>query len=314
MIIPAKLHSGDCIGIFSPAGPIRDHIKVESGIRLLQKMGFRVKLFQCPVPGEGYLAAGDRRRADEFHSMLADEEVNALMALRGGYGCLRIAEMLDYELIRARRKFIIGFSDISILLNTINSRAGIATVHGPVLTSLAATDKASTGSLLSLLTAGLPEQIAADNIVVLRSGDATGILRGGNLATLVHLLGTPWEIPWTNTLLLLEDTEEPMYKIDRMLTQLYHSGKLKELSGIILGSFDTGDDPEENNRLQEQVWQRVVELTEGSPCPVWGNFPAGHRCRNHAVPLGVEMSMDSSSVRLLLSKIEHNAHDHRQKH
>ncbi|MDH3329371.1 MAG: LD-carboxypeptidase [Desulfobulbaceae bacterium] len=306
MIIPAKLHSGSCIGIFSPAGPVRDHAKVESGIRLLREMGFRIKLFPHPEPEAEYLAADDRRRVDEFHSMLADDDVNALMALRGGYGCLRITEMLNYELIKARKKFIIGFSDISILLNTISSRAHIATVHGPVLTSLASTDKTSTMSLLSLLKEGLPEQIAADNIVILRAGDATGILRGGNLATLVHLLGTPWEIPWNNTLLLLEDTGEPMYKIDRMLTQLYHSGKLKKLSGIILGSFDTGDDTDENNRLQKLVWQRVMELTEGSPCPVWGNFPAGHRERNLAVPLGVEMFMDSGSATLLLSNTEHS--------
>jgi len=306
MIIPAKLHPGSCIGIFSPAGPVRDHAKVESGIRLLREMGFRIKLFPHPEPEAEYLAADDRRRVDEFHSMLADDDVNALMALRGGYGCLRITEMLNYELIKARKKFIIGFSDISILLNTISSRAHIATVHGPVLTSLAATDKTSTMSLLSLLKEGLPAQITADNIVILRAGDATGILRGGNLATLVHLLGTPWEIPWNNTLLLLEDTGEPMYKIDRMLTQLYHSGKLEKLSGIILGSFDTGDDTDENNRLQKLVWQRVMELTEGSPCPVWGNFPAGHRERNLAVPLGVEMFMDSGSAKLLLSKTEYS--------
>ncbi|MDW7771899.1 MAG: LD-carboxypeptidase [Desulfobulbaceae bacterium] len=302
MIIPAKLQAGDCIGVFSPAGPVRDRAKAEAGIRILREMGFRVKLNGGAGSGNGYLAADDQSRVDEFHTMLRDEEVKAMIALRGGYGCLRIADLLDYRLVETCRKFIIGFSDVSIMLNLISRRAGIVAVHGPVLTSLANTEKTSLHSLRSLLVDGLPPAIAPDDIVILRPGAARGILRGGNLATIVHLLGTPWEFPWTDTLLLLEDTGEPMYKIDRMLTQLHYSGRLAGLAGIILGGFDTGDDPGENRKLQEQVWQRVVELTADQGYPVWGNFPVGHREKNLALPLGLEISMDSSSRRLVLEQ------------
>lgn len=304
MIIPARLQAGDCIGIFSPAGPVRDQAKVDGGILRLQNMGFRVKQFQPSETGNGYLAADDNCRLDEFHTLLGDKDVHALMALRGGYGCLRIADRIDYEQVHASGKFIMGFSDITILLNAVNSRAGLAAIHGPVLTTLATSDQSSVDALFSLLTSGLPTRIGTDEAVILRSGDAQGVLRGGNLTTLVHLLGTPWDISWTGSLLLLEDTGEPMYKIDRMLTQLFHSGKLDEVAGVILGDFDAGDDPDEDSILQEQLWQRVLELTESSSCPVWGNFPVGHRDRNLAVPLGVEMSMDSSELRLILHQTD----------
>lgn len=293
MIIPDRLHAGDCLGVFSPSGPVRDREKVDAGIHLLQKMGFRIKLGLFAGPDEGYLAAGDRKRIEEFHGMLLDDEVSALMALRGGYGCLRIAGRLDYGIIRSCRKMIIGFSDVSILLNTVSGRTGMVTVHGPVLTSLAHTDSRSLDALKSLLVNGLPSSLAPEETVVLRPGDSRGVLRGGNLATLVHLLGTPWEIPWKGTLLLLEDTGEPMYRIDRMLTQLHYSGSLDHLAGIILGGFDLGADPVENAKLQEQVWERVLELTADRDYPVWGNFPVGHREKNIAVPLGLAMRMES---------------------
>ena len=300
MIIPPTLRQGDCIGIFAPSGPIRDQAKVESGIRVLHGMGFRTKQLPCQDADCDYLAADDQTRADMFHALLADDDVSALMALRGGYGCLRIMGVIDFDLIESYPKFIIGFSDLSILLNAINSRAGILTIHGPVLTSLDHTDNESCQSLFSLLTEGLPQYFPADDIAVLHPGIAEGVLRGGNLATLVHLLGTPWEIPWNGTVLLLEDTAETMYRVDRMLTQLYLSGKLQQLAGIILGSFDTGDNSDSNRLLEEKVWQRTLELTEKMDYPVWANFPVGHLEKNNALPLGADVIMDSSSTRLLI--------------
>ncbi len=298
MILPPTINQGDCVGIFSPSGPVRDQAKVETGIQILQEMGFQAKQFSCPETDCDYLAADDQLRADIFHTMLADKDVNALMALRGGYGCLRIMDMIDFNQIRTHPKFIIGFSDVSVLLNAISKQADIVTIHGPVLTSLGYSDEESIQSLVSLLTEGLPQYFQADDITILNSGQCEGILRGGNLTTLTHLLGTPWEIPWEKTVLFLEDTGETMYRVDRMLTQLYHCGKFHQLAGILLGSFDTGDNPEENSLLQEQVWQRVMELTENMEYPVWGNFPAGHLQKNHAFPLGVNVIMDSVSARL----------------
>lgn len=296
MIIPARLQPGDCIGIFSPAGPVRDPDKVDAGISLLQNMGFRVKQAPGSDSENEYLAADDQERVDSFHSLLADDTVDALMALRGGYGCLRIADQIDFKLIADKKKLIIGFSDICVLLNAVNSFSDMISVHGPVLTSLAASDTETIKSLFSLLTNVLPRQIVPDDIAVLRPGTAKGILRGGNLATIIHLLGTPWEIPFAKTLLLLEDTGEPMYKIDRMLTQLHQGGRLQKLAGIIIGQFDMGDDPDTNRALEENVWKRVLELTDGSSFPVWGNFPSGHREKNIALPFGATVTMEKTKT------------------
>lgn len=271
---------------------------------MLRKMGFQVRSAATALNtgGNEYLAADDRRRCEEFHALLADPEVDALLAMRGGYGCLRIAALIDYDLVRASRKCIIGFSDISVLLNAVNSRSGLVSIHGPVLTTLARTDRAGIAALESMLRQGPPPVIAATGAVVLRPGTGRGILRGGNLATLTHLLGTPWEIEWKDALLLLEDTGEPMYKIDRMLTQLQYSGRLNRLAGILLGEFDPGDGGAADTGLQEQVWRRVLEVTTDRSCPVWGNFPAGHREMNLPLPLGHAMIMDSGSLSLSLLK------------
>ena len=302
MIKPPTVNKGDCIGLFSPSGPVRDQGKVEAGIHVLHTMGFRTKKQKCLKQHDHeYLAADDQSRLDEFHAMWTDHEVKALMAIRGGYGCMRIVDRVNFNLIRQYPKHIIGFSDITIFLNTINSHADIMTIHGPVVSSLSETDRKSIETLQSILAGNIPRSMSADTLTVLRSGRARGTLRGGNLTTLVHLQGTPWKVPLHNTILLLEDTGEPMYRVDRMLTQLYQTGMLKNVSGILLGTFDSGKGADEDEALQEKTWGRVLELTEDANCPVWGGFPSGHRQVNHAVPLGGEATMDSETKTLFFS-------------
>jgi muramoyltetrapeptide carboxypeptidase len=300
-IIPPRLQRGSCIGLFSPAGPIRDAERVHAGIRLLHELGFRTKQLNLPSSGHDYLAAADPVRIDEFHALWNDDETVALMAVRGGYGCLRIMQHLHLDLVRRRPKILIGFSDITALLNLVSEQTGLVTVHGPVVSSLADGDPESIQALTTLLSGGLPDYNPRRRIEILRAGKATGMLKGGNLTTLVHLIGTPWEITWNKALLVLEDTGEPMYKIDRMLTQLYYSGKLAHLAGIVLGTFDLGADATENLRLQEQIWNRVLELTAQFGYPVWGNFPVGHHNPNYPLLLGASATMNSDSGKLLLN-------------
>lgn len=298
VIIPPPLRRGDCIGLFSPAGPVRDKNRVAAGIRLLHELGFRTRQLRSTRESHDYLAAADQYRADEFHALWADDDIQALMAVRGGYGCLRIIDSLDFPLIRARPKLLIGFSDITVLLNTISARTGLVTVHGPVVTSLIDCDRESLQAFTSLLSGDLREYRFPRQAEVLRPGRASGILRGGNLATLVHLLGTPWETSWDGTLLFLEDTGEPMYKLDRMLTQLSLGGRLDNLAGLILGTFDSSD--ADRKSLQEKVWSRVLELTARSGYPVLGGFPAGHLEMNHPLPIGAAATLDTGSGSLRL--------------
>jgi muramoyltetrapeptide carboxypeptidase len=298
-VLPPWIRRGDTIGLFCPAGPVREPEQLRAGIRRIEDMGFAVKTSGPINPVEGYLAAGDAERAANLHRLWNDEEVKAIVAVRGGFGCLRMVEMLDWDLFRRHPKWLVGFSDVTILVQGLVDRANLVAVHGPVATSLARSDEASQAALFALLTGCFEEQIKPKGMEVLRGGRGQGRLLGGNLATLVHLLATPWDTSWEGAILLMEDTNEPLYRLDRMLTQLALTGKLQQLAGLILGEFDAGADGLANLRLQEALWERVLELV-GPGFPIWGGFPIGHRQRNLALPLGMEVIMDSSAGTLRL--------------
>ncbi len=298
-VLPPRLKRGDTIGLVCPAGPVRDVARLQAGIRLIVDQGFAVRLCGPVEPREGYLADTDEQRAAYLHRLWADEEVRAILAVRGGYGCLRLAGLLDWELLARTPKWLIGFSDVTLLLNTLFHRCGLVAVHGPVATSLARSDEQSQVSLFTLLTGTVEERIRPRGLEVLRGGSGQGALVGGNLTTLVHLLGTPWDHSWDGCILLLEDTNEPLYRLDRMLTQLALAGRLERLAGLILGDFDlAGTDSLAGLRLREAVWARVLELV-GPGFPVWADFPAGHRTANLALPMGMEAVMDEGVLRFL---------------
>lgn len=302
LIIPHKLEQNACIGLFSPAGPIRNPKRVDEGINILHKLGFRTIQYPSTDQGHEYLAADDKCRTEEFHKMISDPDIDAMMALRGGYGCMRIINEIDVDLVRSAAKLLIGFSDVSLLLNSISQRTGLVTLHGPVVSSLTRCSTGSIHAFANLLAGKLPEYNDTRHLKILKPGHAKGILRGGNLTTLAHLIGTPWEVQWRGSLLFIEDTCEPMYRIDRILTQLSQAGKLENLAGLILGSFDAGQSmPEiENKRLEEKIWERTLELTQDLDYPVWGDFPSGHGRRNYPLPVGMPATMNSSSGTLLL--------------
>jgi muramoyltetrapeptide carboxypeptidase len=293
------LRRGDTIGLFCPAGPVRDVQRLRAGIERIEDLGFTIKVRGPIEPVAGYLADSDARRAEHLHALWEDEEVKAILAIRGGYGCLRMVGQLDWELLRRRPKWLIGFSDVTLLLNSLLHRAGMVSIHGPVATSLAGSDEPSQTALFNLLTGTFGEPIRPQGMEILRGGSGRGRLAGGNLTTLVHLLHTPWDIPWEGRILVLEDTNEPLYRLDRMLTQLSLAGRLQGLAGLLLGEFDTGENAMENLRLQEAVWSRVLELA-GPGFPIWAKVPVGHRERNLALPIGMEACMDSSAGTLSL--------------
>ncbi len=305
-VLPPWLKRGDTIGLLCPAGPVRDVQCLQAGIRLIRDMGFVVKVRGPVEPREGYLADSDAQRAENLHALWSDEEVKAVLAIRGGYGCLRLVDQLDWEMFRRHPKFFVGFSDVTVLLNGLLRRSGIVSLHGPMAASLAASDERSIVSLFTLLTGDFSEEIKPKELEMLRDGTGRGRLVGGNLTTLVHLLGTPWDFSWEGCVLLLEDTGESLYRLDRMLTQLTLAGRLERLAGVLLGTFDAGNDNRVANlRLQEEVWSRVMELV-GPGFPVWANFPAGHQGKNLALPMGMEAVMDSSTgtLRLLPDSVD----------
>ncbi|MCL2789893.1 MAG: LD-carboxypeptidase [Desulfobulbus sp.] len=303
-VLPPRLRRGDTIGLFCPAGPVRDAERLRAGVRLIEDLGFMVQIQGPAAPGDGYLADSDEQRAAHLHELWSDAEVKAIVAIRGGYGCLRMIDRLDWDLFRQHPKFLVGFSDVTVLLNCLVDRAGLIAIHGPMAGTLARSDERSRASLFGLLTGTSEERIKPRGLEVLRGGTGRGRLIGGNLTSLLHLLATPWERSWDGCILVLEDTNEPLYRIDRMLTHLSLAGRLSRLAGLVLGDFDLGGDHVGNLWLQEAVWARVLELAPPG-YPIWARFPVGHRERNLALPIGVEakMASDAGALELLSASV-----------
>ncbi|MCK5071636.1 MAG: LD-carboxypeptidase [Desulfocapsa sp.] len=298
---PNKLQPGDCIGIIAPAGQIQDTLQLEQGIAILQEMGFEVKIPRDLWPGTGYLSDTDRNRAQEFHKMWADPEISALLSLRGGFGALRLLPFLDPEEIKKDNKLLIGFSDITILHSALYQTNDLISLHGPMLTTLSTISKESLQRFYASLTGNWDKAITERNVEVLRDGPPVqGNLIGGNLCSLLSILSTSIDNDWSDAILFIEDVGEPLYKIDRMLTQLWHCGKLNQPAGIILGDFSISDEMDslEKIRFHEEIWKRLLELTESAGMPVWGNFPIGHGKDNITLPHGADTLMDSNNVRL----------------
>ncbi len=301
-----KLHApplkpGDTIGIAAPAGQISDHARFESGLKILHEMGFHVKYPRNLWPGAGYLSDTDTNRTEEFNRLWIDTEVQAILALRGGYGCLRILNEIDLKHIQRNPKLFIGFSDLTLIHQHINSRAGLVTLHGPVLTSLTDCTRQALERFFYCLKGNWNHHIQSKEIEILRGGDdVTGTLTGGNLSTLLTTLGTPFEFDWKGKVVVLEDTNEPLYRIDRMLTQLYYCGKFEGVAAILLGDFSHSHhtDTIDKIRHHESIWRRVLEVTAQQATTVWGNFPSGHCPENITLPMGAQSLVDSRSAQI----------------
>lgn len=288
-IKPPVLKKGDRVGIVAPAGPVASEM-LTSGINMLKESGLKVSYADDIITQENYLAGSDERRLKEFHKLWANPEINAIIAARGGFGCSRLIEHLDYDLIGRNPKILMGFSDLTFMLNAIFEKTGLITFHGPMLSTMAR-DSAGGFDILNQLAIPNQEDIKARPLEILRDGNAKGILLGGNLTCLQNLTGTQFMPEGQDAILFIEDVNEPAYKIDRIFTHLKMTGQLDKFSGIILGQFLNSDLQQQNDC--ELIWQRVLALTD--TIPVWSNFPVGHGKVNLLLPIGAMAQMDSNA-------------------
>ncbi len=289
---PKPLLPGDTIGIIAPAGQLQEKQPFYDGIKLLKELGYEVIFPRDLWAGDGFLADTDQKRATEFHRLWADSTVDALMSLRGGYGCLRMLPYLDLAEIKKEHKYLIGFSDISILQNYLFDKTGLLSVQAPVLTSISQAPR-KTIQLFQEVLSGHRQNILKQKSIELLHGTAgcSGQLIGGNLTSLVSLLGTPYDIDYKKRILFLEDVAEPTYKVDRMLTQLHLAGKFDHIAGILLGDFSSNvhETASEKIRHTEAVWQRLIDLCGNRNIPILGNISSGHIARNNPVIIGSQL-------------------------
>lgn len=293
------IRPGAKVGIAAPAGPI-DADRLEAGEQLVRRMGFEPVRRSDATARLGYLAGDDARRSAELIELIDDPEVEAILCARGGYGASRIVERLDPARIRAARKPLVGYSDITTLLLWQRRQAGLMGIHGPMLERAEPLPPEVVSSLTRALTgAGSPPRLPGRP---LHGGWAEGRLTGGSLSLTVASLGTPWEVDTRGAILMLEDVTEPPYRIDRMLQQLRAAGKLAAVVGVGVGAMQDCDDARYPELDLETVLRDVLEPLG---VPVVIDLPFGHGPCNLAWPHGGRAAIDGDrgEVELLESAV-----------
>lgn len=302
--IPPFLQQGDTIGITSPAGYI-DKEAIQSAVSKLESWGYKTIIGD--TVGKRFFTFGgsDEERCADFQRLLDNDSIKAILCARGGYGLVRIIDKLNFDHFNKHPKWIIGFSDVTILHNHIHAHCKTATLHSKMCNSfpkdwsLAEPVQIESLESINLALKGVSLQYNTPTHPSNKTGRANGELVGGNLKIIESLCSTPSELNTDGKILFLEDTEEYLYSIDRMFWSLKRSGKLDKLRGLIIGGFKTKpDDPgEEFGLTLEQI---VLEKVAGLSFPVCFGFPVGHQKHNVALVCGAKYQFSVNENEVLL--------------
>ena len=297
--IPAYLDRGDTIGVVCPAGYMAME-RVQQCLQILQAWGFKVKVGKT-VGGNStnYFSGTDKERLTDFQEMLDDDEVKAVLCARGGYGIGRIIEQIKFKKFAKRPKWIIGFSDVTVLHAHIYSNYKIATLHAPMAGAFNEGENEFVLSLRSALT-GTSAKYEVKPHEFNKIGMASGELVGGNLALLTHICGTSSDIKTKNRILFLEDVGEYLYNVDRMLYQLKRNGKFDKLSGVIIGGFTENKDTD--RPFGKTVFEIIHEIFQEFDYPICFGFPVSHGIENYALKIGAEYNLSISSGKVILEE------------
>ncbi len=302
-VLPPAVHPGDRVGVAALSGPV-DPARLGRGLAELTRLGF------VPVPARnlaantGLFAGGDRERAEAFHELADDPSLSAIFFARGGHGTLRVLPLLDWERLAATPRAYVGYSDVTPFLLNVVERLGWIAFHGPMVAAEMARGLADeeSRSLLSALAGDLRQELALSRVTAAGDGDgrwggmegvagAGGPLLGGCLSLLASVTGTPFATSLAGAVLFLEDIHEPLYRVDRMLTQLYLSGSLNSIRAMILGASIA-------SVLDEVAVARIRERA-GDLTVAFG-LASGHTTPNFTLPLGCPVRIDADSSLLVI--------------
>jgi muramoyltetrapeptide carboxypeptidase len=288
--VPSYLKPGDTIGIVCPAGYM-DADKAQTCIAVLQEWGYSVKVGTTLGGASGnYFSGTDEERLHDLQNMLDDSSVKAILCGRGGYGTGRIIDRVNFRKFKANPKWIIGFSDITVLHAHINRNLRIATLHAPM--AAAFNDDGYNGDYVQSLKRALSGKRTKYECmphVFNIPGVASGELIGGNLALVAHVIGTKSDYKTRGRIMFLEDIGEQLYNIDRMFFQLKRSGKLDDLAALILGGFTDVQDT--SRPFGKSVMELLHEHVKDCKYPVCFNFPVSHGKENYALKIGVQYKL-----------------------
>ncbi|MCS7151755.1 MAG: LD-carboxypeptidase [Endomicrobia bacterium] len=278
------------IFIVTPAWKIKKKSEFYKGIKILEKLGLKVINKNFPTNNLSI-----KQKVNQIHKAFLNKNVDIILAQRGGYGCIKLLPYLNFNLIKKQKKIFAGFSDVSILLNLLYEKTETITLHSPMLINFSDTTKFTINSFLNAIN-GFKEKDLFKNlkVTVFNHGKAKGILKGGNLITLTSTFGSQWEINTKNTILFLEEVDEPLYKIDRALTQWILAKKLQHIKGLILGNF-RGVNIEEVYKILNQQ----IKIT----FPVVHCNYIGHIRNKITLPIGAEVLLNTYKKSLTIIKL-----------
>lgn len=305
MIYPPRLKPGDLVAIISPAGATESEASLAQAIVNVESLGLRVR--RMPNLGQqwGYLGGTDEQRASDLNEAIRDREVKGIICLRGGYGTMRILPRLDYKALTKDPKVILGYSDITGLLNAFARKSGVVTFHGPIAEAKFLGFEGENlrraimeGEELNLFPN--PTSLAGDPVYpplrTIQSGKARGRLIGGNLSLIEPCAGTPYGPDFKDAILFLEDVAEAPYRVDRMLTSLWLRGELQKLNGIVFGDFrlprDEPIDPGPDSFSMDQVFDNLRTWVK---CPIFCGLHAGHIRDKLTLPIGGLAEIDADA-------------------
>ena len=308
-IKPRRLTAGDALGLVLPATAELESDEIAYAKEQLEAIGFKVKIGAHAHDRWGYFAGRDRDRADDINRMFADDAIAGIVCYTGGWGSPRVLPYLDYDLIARHPKVIIGYSDISALLNAIYKRTRLVTFHGPVGGSTFDPYTLSNFQrvVMTAAPAGLlqpPEKKPAEiidrtnRVIKLAAGKASGRLIGGNLTMIASLMGTPFEPDTTGAIFFLEDVHEELYRVDRMLSQLALGGKFDRVAGVVFGRCSQCDYKGPTFSLEDILRDRFGSLKS----PAISGLSFGHIEQKLTLPIGVMATVDGDAGTLSIDE------------
>lgn len=305
---PPRLKAGDTVGLINPAGATFHPDDVNYAAETLAALGLKMRTGEHLLDRYGYLAGTDTARADDVNKMFANRDIAAILTLRGGWGCNRLLELLDYDTIAKNPKILMGYSDITSLLLALNAKTGLVTFHGPV--GISTWNRFSTGYVEKLLfnaeifsmenprEPGDNLARSQDRILTINGGKAKGRLLGGNLSVLAAMVGSKYLPGFKGNILFLEDVREDIYRIDRMLTQLKLAGILDQISGLVFGQCsDCGPGKGFGSLTLEEVLDDHIKPLG---IPAWYGAMIGHIENKFTIPLGIETEIDADNGKISL--------------
>ncbi len=305
---PPRLRAGDTVGLINPAGATFHPDDVAIARETLLALGLKMKAGAHLLDRYGYLAGTDKDRAADINSMFADGDVKAILTLRGGWGCNRLLDLVDYALVAKNPKILMGYSDITSLLLALNARTGLVTFHGPV--GISSWNQYSTQFVEKLLfnaeafSMENPKELGdylaqrKDRVLTINGGKVKGKLLGGNLSVLTAMVGSDYLPDFEGNILFLEEVGEDIYRVDRMLTQLKLAGILGRISGFVFGRCS---DCEPGRGYGSLTLEEVLDdHIKPLGIPAWYGSMIGHIEDKFTIPLGVEAEIDADSGRISL--------------